>query len=565
MEKTMEKIVALAKSRGFVYPGSEIYGGLANTWDYGNLGVELKNNVKKAWWKKFIQENPYNVGVDCAILMNPQTWVASGHLGGFSDPLMDCKECHERFRADKIIEDYMADNGIEAEGSVDGWTHEQMADYIEEHKIACPTCGKHNFTEIREFNLMFKTFQGVTEDAKNTVYLRPETAQGIFVNFKNVQRTSRKKIPFGIGQVGKSFRNEITPGNFTFRTREFEQMELEFFCEPGTDLEWFQYWRAFCRDWLLSLGIKEDEMRLRDHSPEELCFYSKGTTDIEFLFPFGWGELWGIADRTDYDLTQHQELSKQDLTYFDDDKHERYVPYVIEPSLGADRVTLAFLCAAYDEENIGTERKDLSEVRLDHEHEMEPESSEAEDGKKQTETGKKGAFRGTAYHRALECLDLLAVTDQRKLEGDLLDLFQRGFLTEEAYESIFPWDIWKFLESPLGKRMKQAEKEGKLYRERQFMVGIPASEMGKGLQSEELVLIQGVIDAYIEEADGFILIDYKTDYVPKEDTQKGEELLKERYQVQLDYYGRALTQLTGKKVKEKWIYSFGLRKAIQLG
>ena len=357
MEKTMDKIVSLAKARGFVYPGSEIYGGLANTWDYGNLGVELKNNVKRAWWQKFVQENPYNVGVDCAILMNPQTWVASGHLGGFSDPLMDCKSCKERFRADKLIEDYMADNDIEIEGSVDAWSPEEMKAYVDEHNICCPSCGKHDFTDIRQFNLMFKTFQGVTEDAKNTVYLRPETAQGIVVNLKNVQRTSRKKIPFGIGQIGKSFRNEITPGNFTFRTREFEQMELEFFCEPGTDLEWFQYWRGFCRDWLLSLGIKEDEMRLRDHSPEELCFYSKGTTDIEFLFPFGWGELWGIADRTDYDLTQHQNTSGQDLTYFDDEKNERYVPYVIEPSLGADRVVLAFLCAAYDEENIGTEEK----------------------------------------------------------------------------------------------------------------------------------------------------------------------------------------------------------------
>ena len=353
MEKSMEKIVALAKARGFVYPGSEIYGGLANTWDYGNLGVELKNNVKKAWWLKFIQQNPYNVGVDCAILMNPQTWVASGHIGGFSDPLMDCRECNERFRADKIIEDYAHDNTIELEGSVDSWTHEAMASYIEEHKIACPTCGKHNFTNIRQFNLMFKTFQGVTEDAKNVVYLRPETAQGIFVNFKNVQRTSRKKIPFGIGQVGKSFRNEITPGNFTFRTREFEQMELEFFCEPDTDLEWFAYWKQFCIDWLTTLGIKEDEMRVRDHDAAELSFYSKATTDIEFLFPFGWGELWGIADRTDYDLTQHQNVSKEDLGYFDDEKKIKYVPFVIEPSLGADRVTLAFLCGAYDEEEIG--------------------------------------------------------------------------------------------------------------------------------------------------------------------------------------------------------------------
>ena len=348
----MEKIVALAKARGFVYPGSEIYGGLANTWDYGNLGVELKNNVKKAWWQKFITENPYNVGVDCAILMNPQTWVASGHLGGFSDPLMDCKECHERFRADKLIEDYCAESGVTLEKSVDAFSQEEMKAFIEAHNICCPTCGKHNFTDIRQFNLMFKTFQGVTEDAKNTVYLRPETAQGIFVNFKNVQRTSRKKIPFGIGQIGKSFRNEITPGNFTFRTREFEQMELEFFCEPDTDLEWFDYWRAFCINWLKTLGLKDEEMRVRDHEKEELSFYSKATTDIEFLFPFGWGELWGIADRTDYDLTQHANVSGQDMTYFDDTKNEKYIPYVIEPSLGADRVVLAFLCAAYDEEEL---------------------------------------------------------------------------------------------------------------------------------------------------------------------------------------------------------------------
>ena len=352
MEYSMEKIIALAKSRGFVYPGSEIYGGLANTWDYGNLGVELKNNVKAAWWQKFIKESPYNVGVDCAILMNPQTWIASGHLGSFSDPLMDCKECHERFRADKIIEDYMQENNVTIDGSVDAWSNDEMKKYIDEHEIACPTCGKHNFTDIRQFNLMFKTFQGVTEDAKNVVYLRPETAQGIFVNFKNVQRTSRKKVPFGIGQIGKSFRNEITPGNFTFRTRAFEQMELEFFCKPGTDLEWFEYWRGFCRDWLIALGIKEEQMRLRDHDKEELSFYSNATTDIEFLFPFGWGELWGIADRTDYDLGRHQEVSGQDLTYFDDETSERYIPYVVEPSLGADRVTLAFLCAAYDEETL---------------------------------------------------------------------------------------------------------------------------------------------------------------------------------------------------------------------
>lgn len=350
---TMEKIVALAKARGFVYPGSEIYGGLANTWDYGNLGVELKNNVKKVWWNRFIRENPYNVGVDCAILMNPQTWVASGHLSGFSDPLMDCRECHERFRADKLIEDYMSAKGIEPESGLDGWSSEEMSRYIDENSINCPTCGKHNFTDIRQFNLMFKTFQGVTEDAKNVVYLRPETAQGIFVNFKNVQRTSRKKIPFGIGQIGKSFRNEITPGNFTFRTREFEQMELEFFCEPETDLEWFAYWKEFCIKWLKDLGMKEDEMRVRDHDAEELSFYSKATSDIEFLFPFGWGELWGIADRTDYDLTQHQEVSKESMEYFDDEKKIKYIPYVIEPSLGADRVTLAFLCSAYDEEEIG--------------------------------------------------------------------------------------------------------------------------------------------------------------------------------------------------------------------
>ena len=362
MEKTMEKIVGVAKSRGFVYPGSDIYGGLANTWDYGPLGVELKNNIKKAWWKKFIQESPYNVGVDCAILMNPQVWVASGHVGGFSDPLMDCKECKERFRADKIIEDFMKDNNLPQE-SVDGWSNEKMKQFISDNKVACPSCGAHNFTDIRQFNLMFKTFQGVTEDAKNTVYLRPETAQGIFVNFKNVQRTSRKKIPFGIGQIGKSFRNEITPGNFTFRTREFEQMELEFFCKPDTDLEWFAYWKQFCIDWLKNLNIKEESLRIRDHKKEELSHYSKATSDIEFLFPFGWGELWGIADRTDYDLTQHQNTSGEDLTYFDQETEEKYVPYCVEPSLGADRVTLAFLCDAYDEEVIGQDKKGVDDVR----------------------------------------------------------------------------------------------------------------------------------------------------------------------------------------------------------
>ena len=361
-EKTMEKIVALCKGRGFIFSGSEIYGGLANTWDYGPLGVELKNNVKKAWWKKFVQENPYNVGLDAAILMNPQVWVASGHVGGFSDPLMDCKECKERFRADKLIEDWAGENGVELEKPIDAFSQAEMKDFIESHNIPCPSCGKHNFTDIRQFNLMFKTFQGVTEDAKNTVYLRPETAQGIFVNFQNVQRTTRRKLPFGVCQIGKSFRNEITPGNFTFRTREFEQMELEFFCKPGTDLEWFQYWRSFCKEWLLNLNISEEHLRLRDHTPEELCFYSKGTTDFEFLFPFGWGELWGVADRTDYDLTQHQTTSGKDMTYFDPETNERYIPYVVEPSLGADRVTLAFLIEAYDEEVVDAEKNDVRVV-----------------------------------------------------------------------------------------------------------------------------------------------------------------------------------------------------------
>ena len=349
-EKTMDKIVALCKGRGFVYPGSEIYGGLANTWDYGPLGVELKNNIKDAWRKKFIQESKLNVGLDSAILMNPQTWVASGHLGGFSDPLMDCKECKTRHRADNLIEDFDGTN-------VAGWSNDQMMNYIKEKGIACPNCGKHNFTDIRQFNLMFKTFQGVTEDSKAELYLRPETAQGIFVNFANIQRTSRKKVPFGVAQVGKSFRNEITPGNFIFRVREFEQMELEFFCKPGTDLEWFDYWRSFCKDWLISLGIKEENLRLRDHSPEELCFYSKATTDFEYLFPFGWGELWGIADRTDYDLNQHIKTSGKSLDYFDPETNERYIPYVIEPSLGVERLFLTVLTEAYDEENIGTEEK----------------------------------------------------------------------------------------------------------------------------------------------------------------------------------------------------------------
>ena len=362
-EKSMDTLVNLCKNRGFVYAGSEIYGGLANTWDYGPLGVELKNNIKRAWWKKFIQENPYNVGQDAAILMNPQTWVASGHLSGFSDPLMDCRECHERFRADKVIEDWCAQNNFELPRPIDAFTQAEMKDFVEEHNIPCPTCGKHNFTDIRQFNLMFKTFQGVTEDAKNTVYLRPETAQGIFVNFVNVQRTTRRKLPFGIGQIGKSFRNEITPGNFIFRVREFEQMELEFFCQPNTDLEWFQYWRNFCHQWLLSLGMKDENLRLRDHDPEELCFYSKATTDFEFMFPFGWGELWGVAARTDYDLTQHQNTSGKDLTYFDQEKNEHYIPYVIEPSLGVERSFLAFLCDAYDEEVLGQDKNGNDDIR----------------------------------------------------------------------------------------------------------------------------------------------------------------------------------------------------------
>ena len=350
MVKSMETIVNLCKARGYIYPGSEIYGGLANTWDYGPLGVELKNNVKKLWRKKFIQESKYNVGLDAAILMNPQTWVASGHVGGFSDPLIDCKECKTRHRADKLIEEWAHDNGKDM--IADGMTDEEMIKYMDDNNICCPSCGKHNFTGIRKFNLMFKTFQGVTEDAKAEIYLRPETAQGIFVNFKNVMRTTRKKLPMGIGQVGKAFRNEITPGNFTFRTREFEQMELEFFCKPGTDLEWHKFWKNYCENWLLDLGIKPENIRLRDHSKEELVFYSAATTDIEFAFPFGWGELWGIADRTNYDLTQHMNHSKQDLTYQDPETHEKYVPYVIEPSLGADRVLLAFLCNAYEEEEI---------------------------------------------------------------------------------------------------------------------------------------------------------------------------------------------------------------------
>lgn len=358
---TMDKLTALCKNRGFIFPGSEIYGGLANAWDYGPLGVELKNNVKKAWWKKFIQENTLNTGVDCAILMNPKTWEASGHLSGFSDPLMDCKSCKARVRADDLVEAYAKKHNM-AEVKPDAMTGEELENFITEHKVPCPTCGNSNFTPIRKFNLMFKTFQGVTEDSTSTIYLRPETAQGIFVNFLNVQRASRMRVPFGIGQVGKSFRNEITPGNFTFRTREFEQMELEFFCKPGTDLEWFTYWKDFCRDWLLSLGIKEENLRMHDHSPEELCFYSKATTDFQYRFAFDWGELWGVADRTDYDLTQHQKTSGKSMEYTDPVTGEKYVPYVIEPSLGADRVVLAFLTDAYDEEIVDKEKNDTRVV-----------------------------------------------------------------------------------------------------------------------------------------------------------------------------------------------------------
>ena len=359
-EKTMDKIVALCKNRGFIFPGSEIYGGLANSWDYGPLGVEFKNNVKKAWWKKFVQECKYNVGLDSAIIMNPETWVASGHVGGFSDPLMDCKACKTRHRADKLIEDYVAANNLDVNPA--GWTNAEMAEFIKEKEIVCPDCGSKEFTDIRKFNLMFKTYQGVTEDSSSELYLRPETAQGIFVNFPSIARSTRKKLPFGVCQIGKSFRNEITPGNFTFRTREFEQMELEFFCKPGTDLEWFAYWREYCAQFLYSLGMKKENLRLRDHSPEELCFYSKATTDFEFLFPFGWGELWGVADRIDYDLTQHSKHSGKALEYFDPETNEKYVPYVIEPSLGADRVALAFLVEAYDEEVVDAEKNDIRVV-----------------------------------------------------------------------------------------------------------------------------------------------------------------------------------------------------------
>ena len=359
-EKTMDKIVALCKNRGFVYAGSEIYGGLANSWDYGPLGVEYKNNVKKAWWKKFVQECPYNVGLDAAILMNPRTWVASGHVVNFNDPLIDCKACKMRHRADKLIEDYNAENGIQM--TVEALTNEEMSAYLRDNNVPCPGCGKSDFTDIRKFNMMFKTFQGVTEDSSTELYMRPETAQGIFVNFKNIQRTTRRKVPFGVCQIGKSFRNEITPGNFTFRTREFEQMELEFFCKPGEDLKWFEFWRGYCRDWLLNLGMTEENLRLRDHEKEELSHYSNATTDFEFLFPFGWGELWGVADRTDFDLTAHQNESGESMEYFDPETNEKYIPYVVEPSLGADRVALAFLIDAYDEEVVDAEKNDTRVV-----------------------------------------------------------------------------------------------------------------------------------------------------------------------------------------------------------
>ena len=359
-EKTLDMIVNLCKNRGFIYPGSEIYGGLANSWDYGPLGVEFKNNVKKAWMKKFVQESPYNVGLDAAILMNPQTWVTTGHVSSFSDPLLDCRACKSRHRADKLISECEQGKGVD----VDAMTFDEMDEFIATHpEVVCPVCGKHDFTPIRKFNLMFKTAIGVTEDSSSTCYLRPETAQGIFVNFANIQRTTRRKLPFGVCQVGKAFRNEITPGNFTFRTREFEQMECEFFCKPNTDLEWFAYWKDYCKNWLLSLGIKEENLRLRDHEPAELAFYSRATTDIEYAFPFtDWGELWGIADRTDYDLKRHQEASGKDLTYFDQEKNEHYIPYVIEPSLGCDRVMLAFLCEAYDEEVIDEAKNDVRVV-----------------------------------------------------------------------------------------------------------------------------------------------------------------------------------------------------------
>lgn len=346
----MEKVVALCNNRGFIYPGSDLYGGLANSWDYGPYGVELKRNLKELWWNSFIRHHQLNVGVDASILMNPKVWEASGHLSSFSDPLIDCKSCHSRFRADQLVEGYWQAQGVDR--SADGMSNQELMDLIEQAAIPCPSCGAHDFTDIRQFNLMYKTYQGVTEDAKVPIYLRPETAQGIFVNFANIQRTSRRKIPFGIGQIGKAFRNEITPGNFTFRTREFEQMELEFFCEPGSDLEWFDYWEKFISAWLKDLGMRDDNLRIRAHEAKELSFYSKATSDFEFRYPFGWGELWGLADRTDYDLKRHMEVSKLDLRYFDPESQEKYLPYVVEPSVGVERLLLAFLCNAYEEETL---------------------------------------------------------------------------------------------------------------------------------------------------------------------------------------------------------------------
>ena len=356
-EISMAELVALCKNRGFVFAGSQIYGGLSNTWDYGPLGVLLKNNIKNLWWKEFIQKEHTNVGLDSAILMNPKVWVASGHLSNFADPLMDCRECKSRVRADKLIEEWLFETGKTFEGSVEAMSDEEKEKFIKENQISCPTCKKCNFTPIRKFNLMFKTFQGVTEEAKDQIYLRPETAGGIFVNFKNVLRTTRGKLPLGIGQIGKSFRNEITPGNFIFRVREFEQMELEFFCAPEDSEKWFDYYRAKAFDFLKGLGIDEKRLRFRDHEKEELSFYSKATTDVEFLFPFGWGELWGIANRTDYDLSVHQQHSGEDLSYLDPYTNKKFIPYVIEPSVGVERVFLSVLCSAYNEEKVGDDTR----------------------------------------------------------------------------------------------------------------------------------------------------------------------------------------------------------------
>lgn len=358
MKITMEELVNYAKQYGFIFQGSEIYNGLANSWDYGPLGTNLKENIRNAWKKKFIEENPYNYGIDCAIIMNPEVWVASGHVASFADPLIDCKKCKSRHRADKLIED-----ATHGEVTGDGWDNEALECYIKDNNIKCPICGSTDFTPIRKFNLLFETSIGVTDEGKNTVYLRGETAQGIFVNFKNVERSMRLKLPFGIAQTGKAFRNEITPGNFIFRTREFEQMELEFFCKPNTDLEWFGYWKNYCMDFLKTLGIDSDSLRFRDHAKEELAFYSKATTDIEFLFPFGWGELWGIADRTDYDLSVHQTHSGVDLRYLDPETNEKYLPFVIEPSVGLDRLLLAILVNSYTKDIVNDEERVILKIQ----------------------------------------------------------------------------------------------------------------------------------------------------------------------------------------------------------